>query len=517
MPRIDSSLSLFMQNSAGRSFGFTALYAMVLALNACTAAPPVEVTEPTGQLVLKHDTLLVPPGDFDYTGEATYVLPNGSKLTGRFENGFLSGKGREETSYGLYEGNFESGQRSGLGRQTENNGAVYDGRWQANQRDGLGAQLYADGSGYEGEWREDKHHGFGAWRSESGARYDGSWSRGLRHGYGVENAVNGVIYEGMWRENKRSGYGREIRPDGSLYAGEWKNGLKQGKGEARLPNGARHNGIWEAGQILGIGTRVTPQGIELSGVWTMNLFANGMVTLPDGRVFAGPVFVERGRKASRAFTAWLEQEADSGSAYAQYLLAVVLMDLPFQDQNTYSVTTLLQNAVTHGDIADAHYRLAVLLRPSNPPQSLNHLVKASTQDHRAAHALLGEYYHSGSHLRKDLIAAAVHYEAAARQGHASAKNNLAWLLATHPGDQADPQRAVDLIQPLVLYTGNWQYLDTLAAAHAALNHFRLATRIQKQAIQSYRQTQAVEPEENGALEALLSRLRLYEADTPYRE
>ncbi len=506
-----------MQNSAGRSFRFSATCATLLVLSACTFIPEVQVTEPTGQLVLEHDTRLIPLQDFDYSGQGTYVLPDGSKWIGQFENGLLSGKGREETSYGVYEGHFDAGQRSGQGRQTDNTGAVYDGRWQSDQRDGLGAQLYADGSGYEGEWREDKHHGFGAWRGKSGARYDGSWSRGLRQGYGVENAVNGVIYEGMWQENKKSGYGREIRPDGFVYAGEWEEGLKQGKGEARLTDGARHNGIWESGQILGIGTRVTPEGIELSGVWTMNLFANGMVTLPDGRVFAGPVFAERGRKASKAFTTWLEQEADSGSAFAQYLLAVVLMDLPFQEQSTYSVNTLLRDSVAQSNIADAHYRLAVLLRSRDTAESLNHLVKASSQDHRAAHALLGEYYHSGSHLKKDRVAAAAHYEAAARQGHATAKNNLAWLLATHPGDQADPQRAVDLIQPLVLYTGNWQYLDTLAAAHAALAHFRLAIRIQEQAIQSYRQSEALETEESGALEALLSRLQLYEADTPYLE
>ena len=470
-----------------------------------------------GQLILDQDTRLVAPRDFDYTGHGTYLLPNGSRLEGQFEDGLLQGQGRRETSLGVYQGHFVAGQRSGQGRQTDQSGAIYDGAWQANQRHGMGAQVYADGSGYEGEWVRDKHEGFGAWRSKTGARYEGKWSQGVRRGYGVSNDADGVIYEGMWLDDEKSGYGQEKRPDGFVYDGQWDAGRKQGQGEARLTNGAWHTGTWEAGHILGIGSRVTREGIILSGLWTRNLFSNGMVVLPDGHEFAGPVFTKRGQKTSVPFTAWLSRKASSGSAYAQYLLAATLMDLPLQSDEAQPVVPLLKASIAKANISDAHYRLAGLLLENDSRAALGHLKAAAKQGHGPANARLGEYYHSGRHLQKDLQAAAHHYEVAARQGHAAAKNNLAWLLATQPGELSNPQHAVDLIQPLVLYTGNWQYLDTLAAAHAALARFRLATLIQKQAIRAYRQARDLDAADVGNLEELAHRLRLYETQTAYRE
>lgn len=92
-----------------------------------------------------------------------------------------------------------------------------------------------------------------------------------------------------------------------------------------------------------------------------------------------------------------------------------------------------------------------------------------------------------------------------------AHNNLAWLLATNPGEQLrDGKQAVEhALQACELQKfQDAGYLDTLAAAYAEAGQFGDAIKRAKEAIE-----QASESDK----ENIAARLRLYEAGQPFRE
>ncbi len=481
-------------------------------LIACTTTKLPATPVRLGQLMVKDELLLVAPSKLDYSGEATYIFPDGTKWIGTFKKGLLHGRGREEKANRIYEGDWRAGRRSGSGKQTDSTGAIYEGQWRKDQRHGLGAQVYADETGYEGEWELDHRSGFGAWQAKNGATYEGTWHADQRHGYGIATAASGVIYEGMWANGKRAGFGQETRPDRSAYRGSWSNNAKHGDGTETYSDTSSHAGIWHNGQVLGTGHRTSRAGIVLSGAWTKHIISYGMITFPNGTEYAGHLFADRGKTVAASFLRWLEQTASAGDAYAQYFLALTHLDYSSPQRDTDLAEAWLQ-AASRKSIPDAQYRLALLLKDKDTRASLQHLADAAQQKHGAANAVLGEYYHVGLYVNQDLARAIAHYKIAVDQGIAVATNNLAWLLATANAPTNDPNRAIELIQPLAIYTGNWQYLDTLAAAHARLKHFRLAESIQNEAIRLSQRAG-----ESGALVAdLQARLALYQRDEAYQE
>ncbi|NKB98595.1 MAG: hypothetical protein GKR90_08910 [Pseudomonadales bacterium] len=484
----------------------------ILPLVSCTTTKLPSPVVPLGQLILAEDTRLVAPNDLDHTGEATYIFPDGTKWVGTFQNGLLQGHGREEMANGIYEGRWRAGMRSGQGKQTETTGAIYEGQWDNDQRHGLGAQVYADETGYEGEWAHGQRSGFGSWRAKNGAQYEGNWDADKRHGYGVASAASGVVYEGMWENDKRSGFGRETRPDQTVYQGYWANNAKFGDGTETYPDTSSHTGQWQDGQVLGMGHRTSRAGIVFSGAWTRHVVSHGLVTFPNGSEFAGHLFADRGKSVTPSFLRWLQDLANAGDGYAQYFLALAHLDYLSPERDTAIAEVWLQ-AASREPIPDAHYRLSILLKDNDAQGSVQLLEKAAGQGHGAANAILGEYYHVGQHVKKDLNRAIIHYEQAVDQGVAVATNNLAWLLATNGAEPIDPTRAIELIQPLAIYTGNWQYLDTLAAAHARLQNFRLAESIQSEAIRLSQHA----GQQGDLVADLQARLALYQKDVAYLE
>ena len=485
-----------------------------LVLVGCATTPPVDPTR-LGQLVLEDDTLLIAPADFSYTGSGTYIFPDGTQWSGDFLDGKLHGKGREDRAGRIYQGGFAHGKRHGHGTLTESSGLRYEGLWRENQRFGYGGQLFADGSKYEGDWQADDREGFGAYRTASGHEYEGQWLADKMHGYGAMRETNGVLYEGMWAQGVRAGVGRETRPDGSIYEGQYLQDQKHGEGVETHSDGTSHQGTWQEGHILGLGDRTTRAGLVFSGAWTRNLITFGMVTLPDGAQYAGDLFEAKGRGVSSDFVNWLTQESSKGSAYAHYFLALTYLDYAEPSRDVALAQVHLMSAANAG-LSDAQYRLALILHDHDIQQSLSLLDAAAAQKHGMANSLLGEYRHVGMYLPKDLDRAIQHYEVALRSGVGNATNNLSWLLATSTTQHADPSRAIELIQPLAIYTGNWQYLDTLAAAHARLNHFKLAKNIQSEAIRLLTNLD-VNNEQSDVLADLQSRFALYEREEPYLE
>lgn len=445
-------------------------------------------------------------------GHGELVKDSGTRYVGDFVEGLAEGKGTQTSAAGVYRGTWQQGMRHGQGQLNGADGEVYQGQWQADLRAGYGQAQYANGDVYAGEWQDDKPQGFGRFLFANGAAYEGSWEDGQQHGYGVWTSAAEVRYEGTWRAGQRHGFGKETRPDGSYFAGMWEVDARHGEGEEIYPDGSAHRGQWQHDRIDGPGSRTNRAGIVISGNWQQNSVIEGSLALPDGPSYQGPLFSEDGTSVATQLVAWLERRAAQGDPHAQYFLGSALLDFerPAADPNT-AMIWLTRSA--EAGVAEAQYRLAVLLLENDAGSALQWLRRAAALQHPTANQVLGEFFHTGQHFEQDLRQAIKHYEAASARGSLTATNNLAWLLATAAAQQiADPDRAIQLIRPLVLYLGNWQHLDTLAAAHARVGDTELAERLQKQALI---QAQSVAPEQ--VVAEMSARLDLYAQDQAYTE
>jgi TPR repeat protein len=146
-------------------------------------------------------------------------------------------------------------------------------------------------------------------------------------------------------------------------------------------------------------------------------------------------------------------------------------------------------------------------------RALEWLLRAAERGHGGANALLGSFYQSGTHVGRNHARAAAYYEAAMAAGNDSARNNLAWLLATSRRETLrDGARAVDLSEPIAILYDDWGYLDTLGAAWAEHGDFAAAVHAQQRAIRLAEGV--VDP---ATLEAMQQRLVLFQQGQPYRE
>jgi len=459
----------------------------------------------------------VAPNDLTHSGTGSYLWPNGRRQAGTWDNGKLHGEGVEETSQGFYSGMWAHGQRQGEGKYRGVDGTHYQGHWSNNQRQGYGRQSFSDRSTYQGEWQADLAHGFGERLYVNGSRFEGSWAAGKRQGYGTLVTSANLVYEGLWQNDMRQGYGRQSYPDGRAYQGNWSVDRQNGIGIETHADRSSHNGRWENGEIVGIGTRTHRTGIQFTGEWVKNVITQGQLVLPSGDTYNGPIYLADVQGVAPDLVKWIENLAGKQNTHAQYFLATIYLDFDEPKQDLQTAEVWLRRSATAGH-AEAQYRLAILLNDTDQTLALDWLSQAANQAHPDANALLGGYYHLGKHLPLDLNKAITHYSKAASQGDLGATNNLAWLLATTQDESlADPQQAVDILQPLVLYLGNWQHLDTLAAAHARLGHAAIAIQMQFRALEAARQQENHDLSKEQVLLEMQRRLELYKREEFYTE
>lgn len=76
---------------------------------------------------------------------------------------------------------------------------------------------YSNGNMYEGKFDEGQRSGLGRfiWARTS-EKYEGEWKHDERHGYGVHVWHDGTKYQGQFRLNKMEGNGQYIWPDGRV-------------------------------------------------------------------------------------------------------------------------------------------------------------------------------------------------------------------------------------------------------------------------------------------------------------
>ena len=326
-----------------------------------------------------------------------------------------------------------------------------------------------------------------------------------REGYHAWSNGAGLRYEGNWQDGRFEGQGTLQEPDGSSYTGEWLAGKRNGSGRQYYPDGSYHDGSWELNQPQGPGTRKTIEGLTFTGLWSDTVIANGLLELPSGHVYAGPLYDGRGRKVSGRLLAWLEALSNRGDRYAQYLLADCYGGFVEPQPDDARRQTLLRRSAEQG-FAPAQLALAEL----SSGEEAQHWLRKAADGHlpAALHRLALSRHAAGDRAQAYALA-----ERAMQRGWTAARRQLAWWLATDPeADTTSGADAVALIRDIAITTAGWQYLDTLAAAQARAGDIPAAVATQDLAIRSGRE--AAVPEDT--LAALLERRAAYARGAPFR-
>jgi hypothetical protein len=444
-------------------------------------------------------------------GHGELTNPNGDHYVGSFVNGVREGTGTQRSQDGFYRGEWAADLPNGEGRFNADDGSLYQGQWLDGERAGTGTYTDASGNRYEGEWLADVPHGFGILTEPDGSEYDGRWTAGRRDGYGTSRNALDMAYEGTWNAGNYHGFGILLRPDGSSYEGEWHHGKREGQGRETDPEGGFHDGAWENNQPLGPGTRRDVAGVEIAGMWTGSRVRTGLVKLPTGLEYAGPLFEDRNRGVSAPLQEWLLAQASRGDPYAQLYLGRAFDDLGGTSADAARAAQWYARAATAG-IAEARYRLALLNIEDNPPRAVELLAAAAGQGHARANAALADCYLTGKIVPRNAARAIVYLETAMNAGSVAARNTLARVLATTTEDDLrDGARAVALIRPLALYTESWWQLDTLAAALAETGAYGDAVTTLQLALARADQ---ISPRD---VQQLVDHLAAYRAETPLRE
>lgn len=453
-------------------------------------------------------------------GHGELTTPQGTHYVGDFVNGLREGEGVESSAAGLYRGSWHQDVPDGSGTFHGSAGDIYEGEWRSGERHGFGRYTDKQGNRYEGDWADDNPHGFGSMHNADSSSYRGQWHNGAQSGYGYQVNASGLIYEGTWVANKRDGFGREQRPDGREYIGEWLADQRHGQGRESSVDGSFHDGAWEHNQTFGPGTRRNRTGIEISGVWNNNHVSSGLLTLPTGAEYAGPLLRKGGSEVQPPLLAWLAENAAANDPYAQLFLATTYADFkrPLPDP---AKALRWFTAAADAGIAEAQFRTATLIINDNTPRAIEFLAAAAAANHPDANALLGQYYLTGRWVPGNSQMAMRYLEAASTAGNLAAKNNFAWMLATDPAAAIrDGAKAVTVIKPIALMYRDWQHLDTLAAAYAELGEFDAARRAQRSAIDAFAASDdpgRTVDDAAGLLQQMRSRLTLYQNGLPYRQ
>ena len=445
-------------------------------------------------------------------GHGEQTLADGTHYVGEFVSNMRQGEGAERSADGLYRGKWHRDLPHGRGEFFGADGSEYRGQWDAGERHGTGTYKDTRGSTYEGDWASDKPHGFGQLTAPDGSEYAGSWSAGARDGYGSSRDASGVRYAGTWVNDQRQGYGEVTRPDGTSYEGEWLADKRHGQGRETTSTGAYHEGTWERNLPLGPGTRTDTSGIAISGLWNRDQVTTGLLALPTGPEYAGPLFSQKNTRVSSTLQAWLEQNAHLGDPYAALVLGRVFSDFSVPQPDPALATKYLKSAAA-ASIAEAQYRLALGMVETRPPRAMELLMQAADGDLPEANALLGRWYLNGEIVPPDSHIALRYLRRGAELGDIAATNDLAWLLATRDG-VLDPARAIALIEPIAEFLRRWQHLDTLAAAYASNGDFGQAVSTQSSAIKAAQADIDMDPR---TLQQMQQRLERYQRNEPYLE
>lgn len=231
------------------------------------------------------------------------IVQNGGVYFGDVKGMIPHGKGKYRWSISgtVYEGDWEEGKMTGIGKITWSSGISYEGDFCGGFLNGFGTMTNPDGSTYVGSWRLNIQHGFGRKKYSNSDIYDGSWKEGAHEGSGKYAWSNGNMYIGNWKGGVMCGRGVMKWTNGDLFDGYWSNGYRHGSGVYRFADGSYYYGMWTRGLKDGRGT-LYPAGIKSSRSSRRlgkNKFKSLKHTLSRKISITGLLFVNSGQKSSK--------------------------------------------------------------------------------------------------------------------------------------------------------------------------------------------------------------------------
>jgi hypothetical protein len=132
------------------------------------------------------------------------------------------------------------------------------------------------------------------WKTPDGGSYTGEWSDGARHGYGRLEEPSGLVYEGTWRTTGGTASAANSGPTAAATKAS-------GRTASAMARAAKTRaGRFVPRRYLGGEPDPGPRpaarttGIEISGMWNNDTVSTGLLTLPTGPEYAGPLFADAG-------------------------------------------------------------------------------------------------------------------------------------------------------------------------------------------------------------------------------
>lgn len=183
-------------------------------------------------------------------GSGKQCWPDGTEYVGQWYQGQPGGRGRIIHMDGdIYTGEWVNGRAHGFGiYRFQDDNAVYEGEFDSDLREGIGIEIWRDGSRYAGEFRKSMKDGYGEHTWPDSTSYAGKWSANQLSGAGKYIAKDGRLYEGQWHHSAINGFGVYTWPSGWKYEGQYVLDKKHGFGVIILPEGVRHESFWLKGE-----------------------------------------------------------------------------------------------------------------------------------------------------------------------------------------------------------------------------------------------------------------------------
>jgi hypothetical protein len=278
------------------------------------------------------------------------------------------------------------------------------------------------------------------------------------------------------------------------------SGKRSGSGRETWPDGSYHDGEWEFNQPRGPGFRHYADGTEITGVFADEVATSGMLALPSGEIYAGPMHTTSGEMHPK-FTAWLNTTARSGDPWATLLRARNMLEKTQDSTVVARALAQLRHAEASG-LAEASFLLGL---HQDGTVAIDHLRRAASRGHAGASRLLGERLlaqcGTGNGGPDDDVntgcreAALEHLRAAAARGDHAAVRALA--LALLPDD---PGAARAVIRNQAVSFGHWRDLEVLGRVESALGNPSEALRLLERALMNGGQSEARDAAESDRLQ-----------------
>jgi len=212
---------------------------------------------------------------------------------------------------------------------------------------------------------------------------------------------------------------------------------------------------------------------------------------------------------------WWRKAADQGDAGAQSDLGWLYTHGRGVETNYIEAASWYRKSAEQGNPIAQHWLGHVYLSGNGADkdevEAFKWFHQAAEKGNISAQGDLGSLYARGRGVERDTDEALKWYRKAAEAGIPSVQNDFAWMLATSTNASLrNGALALQFAQKAVAATSrrNAAFLDTLAAAHAESGDFEKAAAIQNEAI-------ALLTDANSKPD-YTSRLKLYQANTPYR-